>query len=288
MIQRLLRARPVVLDIDDWEVGLATGSEDYRWWHIGPNRLGHPNSILYATMMEGFIRSADSITVTSDFLKEKYGGVKVPHGRDTSYLDPQKYPSHLHRSALGLGNEKHIVFLGTPRVHKGIAVLASAVRSLGRRDLKILIVGATHDSKYSDSQSGSFMPDAFEASYIERRGYCSFPDVPKYLSVADIVVLPQRDRPESWGQVPAKLFDAMAMARPIVASAVSDIPQILDGCGIVVPPDDPSALADAIQFVIDHPVEAKLMGLRARERCIQEYSLKAMQDVLFPLFETYQ
>jgi glycosyltransferase involved in cell wall biosynthesis len=41
------------------------------------------------------------------------------------------------------------------------------------------------------------------------------------------------------GQIPAKLFDAMAMAKPIVATDVNDFAGILDGCGLVVKPGMP-------------------------------------------------
>jgi len=46
-------------------------------------------------------------------------------------------------------------------------------------------------------------------------------------------------------------FDAMAMANPIVATEVSDLPQILDGCGIVLEPDSPEALAEAIETLVE-------------------------------------
>ena len=71
----------------------------------------------------------------------------------------------------------------------------------------------------------------------------SFTCIPSCLHAADLVVLPQKKTKQSYGQIPAKIFDAMAMAKPIIATNVSDIPQILDSCGIIVEPDDITALA---------------------------------------------
>jgi glycosyltransferase involved in cell wall biosynthesis len=63
------------------------------------------------------------------------------------------------------------------------------------------------------------------------------------------------------------------------------IPEILDGCGVVVPPDDVPALAAALAGVLADAAAARAMGLRARARCEAEYSFRAARARLFPLFE---
>jgi glycosyltransferase involved in cell wall biosynthesis len=116
-------------------------------------------------------------------------------------------------------------------------------------------------------------------------GEIPFDDVPRYLIAADAVAVPQRATSDTIGQVPAKVFDAMALARPIVSTAVSMIPEILDGCGVLVPPGDIVALATALTRVLDDPVAAAEMGRRARERCRAHYSFAAARAALFPLVE---
>jgi len=49
----------------------------------------------------------------------------------------------------------------------------------------------------------------------------------------------------------------MAMAKPVIAANVSEIPEILNGCGWVVEPENPRQLAETIQYVYEHPIEAK-------------------------------
>jgi glycosyltransferase involved in cell wall biosynthesis len=116
-------------------------------------------------------------------------------------------------------------------------------------------------------------------------GEIPFDDVPRVLAAADVVAVPQRATTDTIGQVPAKLIDAMAMARPIVATDVSMIPAILDGCGVVVPPGDPPALAKAVADLLADPSRAGDLGRRARERCIAHYSFAAARATLFPLIE---
>jgi glycosyltransferase involved in cell wall biosynthesis len=116
-------------------------------------------------------------------------------------------------------------------------------------------------------------------------GEIPFDDVPRYLVAADVVAVPQRATTDTVGQVPAKLFDAMALGRPIVSTAVSMIPEILDGCGLVVTPGDPQGLAVAIRRLLEGPEEARELGARARRRCDERYSFRAARAVLFPLVE---
>jgi glycosyltransferase involved in cell wall biosynthesis len=63
------------------------------------------------------------------------------------------------------------------------------------------------------------------------------------------------------------------------------IPEILDGCGLIVDPGDVAALSAAVRRLIDDPTEAQALGARARERCVERYSFDAARGALFPLVE---
>lgn len=65
------------------------------------------------------------------------------------------------------------------------------------------------------------------------------------------------------------------MAKPIITTNVSDLPEILDGCGWIVEPENPEQLAQAIQYVLNNPQEAEEMGRKARKKCIEKYSWDA-------------
>ncbi len=125
-----------------------------------------------------------------------------------------------------------------------------------------------------------------ERPWVRLVGEIPFDDVPRYLVAADVVAVPQRATPDTLGQVPAKLFDAMALARPIVSTSVSMIPEILDGCGLIVPPGDVAALARMLGALLDEPARAAELGRRARERCELRYSFTAARAVLLPLVES--
>ena len=86
---------------------------------------------------------------------------------------------------------------------------------------------------------------------------------------------------------PNSVVEAMAAARPIVATRVGGTPDaIADGVtGILVPPQDPAALAAAMVRMLEHPAEAVQMGLAAREAARTSYSQAAVMARLLSLYE---
>jgi glycosyltransferase involved in cell wall biosynthesis len=116
----------------------------------------------------------------------------------------------------------------------------------------------------------------------ERRGIAdavSFPgrvgDVAWWLRRANVVVHPAR-----WEGFGLALLEAMLSERPVVATAVSSIPEIVaDGkTGLLVPPDDPRALADAVSALLDDPARAIAMGAAGRASARSEFSVARMAE----------
>jgi glycosyltransferase involved in cell wall biosynthesis len=219
---------------------------------------------------------ADAITVASRFLERRFGGIFLPHVRDTEAWDPARYDRAEARARQGVDSHKIVMFLGTPRGHKGVDDLVEAVGSLGP-GIVLVLVGV--DPARGGAPRWSALP------HVRVTGEIPFDDVPRYLVAADVVAVPQRDTTDTVGQVPAKLFDAMALARPIVSTSVSMIPEILDGCGLVVEPGNVPALAGAIKRLLDDVAEAEALGRRARQVCEARYSFRVARATLFPLIE---
>jgi glycosyltransferase involved in cell wall biosynthesis len=106
------------------------------------------------------------------------------------------------------------------------------------------------------------------------------PDVAAWLRRAAVLVHPAR-----WEGFGLALLEAMLASLPIVATNVSSIPEIVvDGeTGLLVPPEDPDALADAIKRMLDDPSGYGERGVaRARER----FSVARMADRTLAIYET--
>jgi glycosyltransferase involved in cell wall biosynthesis len=275
LLARARRPRPLVLDIDDWEVGFFYRSG--TWGRVGRAlNLANPNGLPWTWLAEKLIGRADAITVASRFLERRFGGTFLPHVRDTEAWDPARYDRADARARQGVGASKVVMFLGTPRGHKGVDDLIDAVGLLGPGVI-LALVGV--DPARGGAPRWSRIP------HVRVTGEIPFDDVPRYLIAADVVAVPQRDTTDTVAQVPAKLFDAMALARPIVSTSVSMIPEILDGCGLVVEPGDVPALAGAIKRLLDNAEEAAALGRLARQRCEARYSFRVARATLFPLIE---
>jgi glycosyltransferase involved in cell wall biosynthesis len=273
----LASRRPLLLDIDDWEVGFFLRSG--LWGTLGRSlNLSNPRGLTWTWLMERLTRIADGVTVASRFLESRFGGVLIPHVRDTDRWAPERSDPGLARERLGIDKERVVMFLGTPRAYKGVEDLVAAVAGLGRPDTMLALVG-------TDPASETGRAVTARLPHARLVGRIPIAQVPDYLAAADVVVVPQRDSSDTRGQVPAKLFDAMALGRPIVSTRVSMIPEILEGSGLLVAPGDAAALGGAIGRLLDRPDEARALGAAARRRAVERYSFDAARRALFPLVE---
>ena len=204
--------------------------------------------------------------------KTRFGGVLIPHVRDTDAWKPgADRPGGRRGAPRRREASASCMFLGTPRGYKGVDDL---VRGGGAprapRTWSLALVGADPASRGGRRLRST----RIRAPRSSRRSRSH--EVPHYLEAADVVAVPQRDTPDTRGQVPAKLFDAMALGRPIVSTRVSMIPEILEGCGAA------GAAGDAPRAGRRHRAPRsttarwrRRSAARARARCVERYSFAA-------------
>lgn len=107
------------------------------------------------------------------------------------------------------------------------------------------------------------------ANKVVFAGFCQ--DIPAILSIMDVVVIPSLTEGS-----PLALLEAMAMGKPIIATSVGGITEILrDGeTGLLVPSKDPVALAEKIKYFFGNMNEAMNLGRRAKEES-KKYDINA-------------
>lgn len=283
LLKKLSNHRPVILDIDDWETSWFGGDE----WQYRPNlkqlardilkkngALREANHPLYLNWMEKQVNRADAVTVDTGFLKNRFGGTYLPNGKDTSIFDPEKFDPEEMRVRYGLSGYRVLMFPGTARPHKGLEDVLIALDLLNEPDFRLVIVGGRK-------------PDNYDEQLVEKWGRWII-QLPRYpaekmaeiVASAHVVVVPQRNDPTAQAQFPLKLTDGMAMAKPILATRVGDIPEILGETGYLVDPNSPEQIAEQIQYIFQNVDSALEKGKRSRERCITYYSVDAMSKIL--------
>ena len=99
------------------------------------------------------------------------------------------------------------------------------------------------------------------------------PDIPDLLSALDLSVLPSHSE-----GVSLALLEAMAAGLPVIATAVGGLPEVVtDGVnGLLIPPQDPEALAQALARLLEDPALAKELGENARQHVEAHFSLERL------------
>ena len=98
-------------------------------------------------------------------------------------------------------------------------------------------------------------------------------DIPRLLPLLDVFVLASL-----YEGLGIAILEAMAAARPVIATEVGGVPELVIHCetGLLVPPGKPGALADAIQWLLSRPEEAKTLAARGRERARKHFSIESV------------
>ena len=113
------------------------------------------------------------------------------------------------------------------------------------------------------------------------------PDVMATLAASDVAVLASvKTSSGRWEGIPVALMEAMAAGLPVVASATSGIPELVqDGrSGTLVPPEDAVAIADALELMARDRTRAAQMGAAGRERVLRDFNQHASALELAKLF----
>ena len=283
LLKKLETRRPVILDIDDWELSWFGGDE----WKYHPSfkqlyrdifpkngQLRQPDHPLYVKWMESLVNRADAVTVHTEFLKQRFGGIYLPNGKDTEMFDPAKYNPELSRQRYGLSGYRVLMFPGAPRPHKGVEDVLMALEQLNEPDLKLAIVGGSPYDDYDDRLMQQW------GRWIIKLPRFPVETMPEVVAAAHIVVVPQRDTLTARAQFPLKLTDGMAMAKPVLSTRVGDIPAILGGTGYLVDPNSPAQISQKIQWIFQNLTAANFQGMKARERCVEKYSIQTMAPIL--------
>lgn len=167
-----------------------------------------------------------------------------------------------------------VVYVGRMDIKKGLRELVEASISLHaqRPKLQVYLIGDGPDQPIIQSAIDA----GNAAGYIHVLTSCGFDDVAQWMAAADVATLPSYME-----GCPNVVLEALACGRPVVATDVGGIPEIMnDMCGCLVPPRDAGALAKGLSAVLDRswdPVE--ISSIHGR-------SWHAVADEMLALFES--
>ena len=179
-----------------------------------------------------------------------------------------------------VNNSKYILSIGNFSFNKGFDVLIKAFNMVHCKyqDLKLLIIGEGSGKTECEKIASEFgISDS-----VKFLGRKEFLKIPMFLSGCEIFVLPSRK--EAFGMV---LLEAMAVGKPIVATSVGGVPEVVKERenAILVEPDSPGNLAEGIIKLIDNPDLIKQFGNKSKE-IVKDFTWDKIVDKYIDVYKS--
>lgn len=246
-------------------------------WHLGGvypryvRVINHPIRRLVVHFL------ADRIIALGQSGKDFYTRI-IHTSLDKIVIIPSPFPVYPEHPA----PDNAYPIMGTPAElteRKGLAYLIAAAPLVLRKypDAQFLIMGRGHLEQQLKQQ----VAEAHLQNSVRMLGFV--PNVSEQMPGWDMLVLPSL-----WDPFPQAILEAMAHGLAVVTTAVDGALEMVvnEETGILVPPADSQALANAILRLLDDPTQARCMGQKGRERVAQVYNLDRIVQQLDALYQT--
>lgn len=257
--------------------------------------LGREGDLRYrsARALETWLlRRATAVVVISQGLHDEvlrrgvpeHRVVCVPNGVDTAAFNRRPPDAELVRQ-YGLGGQTVFGYLGFLPAYEGVDVLLRAFARMARElpAARLLLIG----SGDGEHQLRNLAAELGVAARVTFTGAAQREDVQRWYSVCDVLVYPRRHSRLTDLVTPLKPLEAMAMAKPVVASDVGGLREILrdDETGILCTPEDPEALAAALVGLAASPQRRETLGANARRFVCAERGWTQLAGISERLYE---
>ncbi|MBN2209271.1 MAG: glycosyltransferase [Candidatus Coatesbacteria bacterium] len=242
---------------------------------------------LYRPFLMRFLNLCDAILPTS----ERYARTSpfltlhldkchpIPLGIDVSRFSPTEKIKHQAAELRATYGGRVVLFVGLLRYYKGLKFLIDAMQSL---DATLVIVGEGPMRAELESycQERRLKVKVFFAGAVDEE------ILPAYYHSCDVFCLPSIYRSEAFG---VSQLEAMACGKPVVSTALdTGVPYVnLDGkTGLIVPPMDSAALAEALRSLLSDQVLAARLGEAARGRVLTEFTAEEMAQSVLAVYRS--
>ncbi len=121
---------------------------------------------------------------------------------------------------------------------------------------------------------------------IRFTNYIPHDAVPDYIAAADVCVACFEDNALTQCKSPLKIAEYLAAGKVIVASAVGDVPFMVEGAGVIVPPGDTEKLAEGIISVLSNPAEFEKMKVTARQKAEKTFNWSVIAERFLDCYQS--
>lgn len=279
LLYKQIHGATILCDMDDDELAFVKGEgrRDLETFllDLDPQDWTRSQGKDWTELALGMLESFDGVTACNPVLCDRFDATLVRHGRRKQDADAAISRRDRTRTEFGFAaDDKIVLFLGTPRRHKGLLELAEAVVGLNRPDVVLCIAGSVVDPAMEREL------EAMQGLRLKRLYTQPFSRVLDLNAMADVVVLLQdRTSAISQSQTPAKLTDAVAVGTRVL---ITDVPPVNDviasGAAMAIAPDDSlvQRLLDALDTCADAP---KVHPFFEQEMAYEPNCARALQAI---------
>lgn len=232
-----------------------------RWMYRRADRIVAVGEGYRAKLIERGV-SADKVTVVTNGVDRE---VFAPRDPDVELL-----------ARYGWSDKTTFAYIGTVGMAAGLDVVLRAARTLlerGRADVHFVIVGDGAERASLSARAAELAP-----GMVTFTGLMPKADIPGVLATVDVCLVHLRAAPLFETVLPSKMFEAAAVARPILLGVAGHAAALLEetGAGVAFAPDDADALADAaIRLTADPGLRTEL-GRAGLERMAPRFDVDAL------------
>ncbi|MFZ6641325.1 glycosyltransferase family 4 protein [Undibacterium sp. TC4M20W] len=238
---------------------------------------------LYSPLKHQFLRDVNRIVATSpnylatsptlELYKDKTE--VITYGLDNSiYPVPSAELLAKWRAIVG---ENFFLFVGMLRYYKGLHILLEAAAGT---DIPIVIVGDGPEEIELKRQA-----ESLQLKNVHFLGALPEPDKVALLTLCYALAFPSHLRSEAFG---ISLLEGAMYGKPMISSEIgtgTTYINVAGQTGMVVPPSDPAAFRQAMEYLLAHPQEAAQMGINARQRYLDLFTADKMASNYARLYQ---
>ncbi|HZY80897.1 MAG TPA: glycosyltransferase family 4 protein [Cyclobacteriaceae bacterium] len=265
-----LRGRRIIYDAhEDTPLQIS-----YQHWI--PKLLRKPYAWFYYLLEKFCGRLFDSIIIAEPVIQQYFPKSKTTLVRNFPILAQFTEPTHPYTS-----RSKNVIYVGLVSKVRGAIEMAEAAKIANApQNITMTFVG--------DFSPGELKDEVIKKYPVVCIQWTETSQLMKLFmdAMAGMIVPHPIERYKT--NYPVKVFEYMAAGMPVIASKHGESARFVEeaNAGILVEPMDPKEIADAIQWLLDHPEEAAAMGKRGRQLILEKYNWEKESQSLINLYHT--
>lgn len=199
--------------------------------------------------------------------------ITIPNGADVEFWKEKK-PSKTLQRELGIEGCFVVLYIGAHGISHALGRILDAAEYLqGFPDIRFLFVGEGAEKAQLVKKARDLrLKNVKFLDPVDKE------EVREFYALSDVCLVPLRDIPLFETFIPSKMFEIMAVGRPIIGSVRGEAANILEqsGSALVVPPEDSRAISESVLALYSHRDRAREMGRKGRRFVVANYSRRSL------------